>query len=451
MDVAFKTRAAIRFGFGLRPGEAAASDGDAVLAQLGRAGETPPSSVGGPDMGERARLISDLRDLRKSGASPDKLRAARYKIRDLLRDDIHRLIKHTVESPNGFGERWMMFWANHFSVSARNLALRAVVGRYAPDAIRPYMAYRFGLLLTAAATHPAMLLYLDQAQSMGPNSRAGVRRGRGLNENFARELLELHTVGAKGGYTQKDVRQLAELLTGLGIDRRRGTFRFFPNRAEPGAERVLGAEYGGEWRASFADIAAFFEDVAVRPETASHLAGKITAHFTSDQPDAKLVEHLASRWRATRGDLRAVAAALIEHPAAHASFGAKAKTPFDFIVSTLRAADAPPAATETPAKGMNRFSARPLRALGQSPYRAPSPAGWSEKAGDWITPPGLAGRLRYASLVARKLTKNVDPRRFLQGALADAARPKTKFLVTGAAERWEGVALTLASPEFNRR
>jgi uncharacterized protein (DUF1800 family) len=187
-------------------------------------------------------------------------------------------------------------------------------------------------MLMAVATHPAMLLYLDQAQSVGPNSARGARRDRGLNENYARELMELHTLGVGAVYSQDDVRQLAELLTGLAVDPVAG-FVFDARRVEPGPERVLGRDYAGD---GIEAIRAVLADLAARPETARHLAHKLAVHFVADDPDPGLVTAMEAAFRDSGGDLVAVTAALLAHPAAWAEAAAKARQPFDFVVAALR-------------------------------------------------------------------------------------------------------------------
>jgi len=442
------TIAAIRFGYGFRPGEAPPDGPDALMAQLRRGAAEAPGFA--PEsMEARAEALLDRRKGVKQ-ASTDAQDMAKAAFRRFLeRDRVERLAQ-SVGSPHGFHERLAFFWTDHFSVASRGPAQALAAPRLEVDAIRPHLNGRFADMLKAVTRHPAMLLYLNQADSIGPNSIAGRRREKGLNENLAREILELHTLGVDGPYGQDDVRQLAELLTGFSVDRDSGVFTFRPAIAEPGAETVLGRSYGGA-RASEKDALAALDDLAAHPATARHIARKLAAHFTADEPDADLVRHVEGAFSRSQGHLPAVYAALIDHPAAWDSFGAKVKQPFDFLVSACRAAGVEAAAIRENRDRIGRRSMAALRMMGQPLYNPPAPNGWPEEAAAWITPQGLAARMEIASAIGRKLAGRTDPRQFLDAALGDAAGSDTRFAVGAAAEKWEGIALALASPEFNRR
>ena len=315
-------------------------------------------------------------------------------------------------------------------------------------AIRPHLAGRFADMLSAVATHPAMLIYLDQAQSVGPTSLAGRIRGRGLNENLAREILELHTLGVGAAYTQADVRSFAELLTGLSVDEQ--GFRFRPGIAEPGPITVLGRSYGGG-RKRLEDILAALEDLAAHPDTARHLARKLVVHFIGGVPDRDHVGAVAEAY-ASRGLLADAYAALLDHPAAWAGPLNKAKPPFDFIVSALRALGM----RGRQVRDLNRREFRrgligPMMLMGQRPFAPPGPDGWPEAPEAWITAAGLAARIRWARAIADRPEAAREPVSFLETALGDAADPVLRSAVAGAETRAEGVALVLASPAFNRR
>ncbi len=294
-----------------------------------------------------------------------------------------------------------------------------------------------------------MLVYLDQNSSIGPNSMAGLDRGQGLNENLAREILELHTLGVGSGYGQADVTEFAELLTGIRLTK--DGMRFMPRFAEPGAEMVLGVLYGSK-NGSLAAVDAALRDIALRPETARHLAHKLAVHFVQDTPDEDLVEHITQAYLASDGDLRTTYGAFLEHPGAWVEALRKVKQPRDYVVSSLRAfgfeADF--------LRGLDRKEIRsgilnPLSSMGQTPNRPSGPDGWPEEAAAWITPATLSARIEWAMELARRFGQDLDPRVFLEGALGDAASENTSFLVAGSEAKWEGVALALASPEFNRR
>jgi uncharacterized protein (DUF1800 family) len=270
-----------------------------------------------------------------------------------------------------------------------------------------------------------------------------------LNENLARELLELHTLGVGAEYSQRDVRQLAELLAGTRFVHE--GLEIAADRAQPGVKQVLGRDYGGE-KPALDDVFDLLDDLAAHPATARHLARKLAVHFISDDPEPALIDHISARFQATGGDLMEVYSAMLEHPAAWGDFGQKAKQPFDLLVSGMRALDLPqPLLEEAGRQGVRRHLLGPMLLMGQSFLRPNGPDGWPESAEDWITPQGLAGRVQWATDAAQNFGADRDPRVFLETALADAAGPGLRFAAKGAATRQDGLALILASPEFNRR
>lgn len=411
--------------------------------------------LGGPTVGERTamfRAFAKARRAAKTSGDRSQLRAERRAIEQMHRRDRERRILTPLRSPYGFFERLAWFWADHFAVAGRDLRARALVGRFEADAIRPHIAGSFRDLLRAAALHPAMLVFLDQNRSVGPNSRVGLKRGRGLNENLAREILELHTLGVGAGYTQDDVREFAELLTGVSFAMEGGRLTFLPNRAEPGAEIVLGKSYGGG-APRLEDVYLALDDLADHPQTARHIARKLAVHFTADEPDAALVAHMEAAFLRSGGDLPSVYGAMLEHPASWSAYGAKVRQPFDFAVAALRAIDPDDRELDLIGERKNgeRRLAAALDAMGQPVYRPPGPQGWREASAHWITPQGLTARLRWASHLGRTMERRLDPRDLLRTALGDSAREATRFAAVNAAERWEGLAFVFASPEFNRR
>ncbi|MDH3195067.1 MAG: DUF1800 domain-containing protein [Hyphomicrobiales bacterium] len=450
MSVADSTIAAIRFGYGFRPGEAPPTAAEALIKQL--------------QQGARARLEFDIdplparvaklkafRQAKRTDSNSAEFLKLRKELARYSRKEVMRRLLQRAQSPHGFYERLAAFWADHFSVSSRNLTHRVVVPMFEIEAIRPNIMGDFAEMLVASCQHPVMLYYLDQPQSFGPNSPVGQRRKRGLNENLAREFLELHTLGVGGPYTQRDVREFAELLTGYAVRQDYAEFRFLAQRAEPGAETVLGRSYGGG-QSSADDAAAFLRDLARHPATSRYIAQKLAVHFIADEPPEDLVAHLEQAFQHSDGHLPRVYEALVEHPAAWDLFGRKVKPPVELMVSTWRAlgldlrdADKNDELAKEALSG--------LRAMGQRIFDAPGPDGWPETAVDWITPQGLAARIEWVSKVAQFVARqrDIDPRRFAEQALGDALSPQTMLAVAGAPERWEGIALTLASPEFNRR
>lgn len=453
--------AAIRFGMGLGPGRKPMGSAPQMIAALG-ARDAAAARFSIPKFTALLPEISKLSELQRAqrkaeGSARQKeimkeIRAARRRARLAQAEYMKATIARGVYSDDAFRERLTRFWADHFTVKGKNGVLRTAVSPYIEEAIRPNLTGSFAELLTQVLTHPMMLLYLDQALSVGPASRLGKRReGRGLNENLAREVLELHTLGVGGAYDQDDVRQLAELFTGLSVSRDKG-FVFRPGIAEPGAETVLGKSYGGG-RARLGDIKAFLSDLAVHPDTGAHISRKLVRHFVADDPDPELVAHVAARYRESGGDLTAVYDALLGHPAAWAMPDRKAKQPYDFVVSSLRALGMP----QDRLMGLKPqqvalYLAVPMQVMGQAWENPTGPDGWPEEAEAWITPQGIAGRIQWAMTVPQVARPDLpDPRDFLRQTLGARASGALEFAAKGAATKWEGIGLILASPEFQRR
>ena len=350
-------------------------------------------------------------------------------------------------------ERLVGFWADHFTAQGKAGLLRWSATPYVEEAIRPHVTGRFADLLVAATTSPLMLHYLDQYRSYGPNSaRAAQRGGRdGLNENLAREVLELHTLGVGAPYDQGDVTALALLFTGLSYQPEQG-FVFRKAMAEPGVHEVLGVSYGGP-QARLQDIVAALHDLARHPATARHIAGKLAVHFVADEPPAALVADLEARFIATDGDLMQVTAALLEHPEAWGVDLRNVKPPFDFLASVARALAVPPDRFDgLNERALARMLRVPVQEMGQ-PWESPSgPDGWPEADTHWITPQGLAARLRWAiAWPALVMADLPDPRDFVTVALGDRVPEPVRFAAMATENRAEGMGLILASPAFQRR
>ena len=444
--VSKSTIAAIRFGYGFGPDFSVPNSADSVFAELhAGAGSAPRLD----ESTKRLALLNEFLDAKGDGQRrKDLTQTARHRALATIAAQIER----RAFARHPFFERLSAFWADHFTVSSRTLRRHYFLGSYEDDTIRPTMTGRFADMLKAVVRSPAMLTYLDQVISIGPNSRVGRTRKRGLNENLAREVLELHTLGAGGPYSQSDVTEFAKLLTGFGARRRSLRFRFKPNWAEPGAETVLGKSYGGD-PARPDHVDALLEDLAVHPATAQHLARKLAVHFVADRPDTGLVQHVAAAWTDGGGDLTRVYAAILEHPSSWSTPMQKVRRPDELIAATLRANGQSDWIGSAQPHRRGRQILRAARTMGQTLFQPPGPDGWPEAAEAWITPQGLAGRLQFASAVGRRLAKRrqSDPRDFAERLLGDTLRPETRFVVGAAPDRWEGFALAIASPEFNRR
>ncbi|MBM3510137.1 MAG: DUF1800 domain-containing protein [Alphaproteobacteria bacterium] len=445
--MAIETKAFVavnRFGLGARPGELkrAASDPHGWLeAQLeGRSAQ--PDAFAALESGPattRSFFAADDRNAKEV----IKLFSERF--RDIFMQEVAARTRVMATSAQPYRERLVAFWSNHFTVSAKRPVVAGLAGAFEREAIRPHVTGRFADMLLAVARHPAMLLFLDNVLSIGPNSMAGQRTGKGLNENHAREILELHTLGVKGGYDQRDVVELAKLITGWSLSRREpgatpGTYKFHGFAHEPGTKTLLGVRYdqGGE-----AEGEAALRALARHPSTAIFIATKFARHFIADDPPAPAVERLARVFRDTDGDLRALAAAVVDEPAAWQAPLAKFKTPQDFLVSVLRATDIFPA---EPRAVVGSFEE-----LGQVPFTALSPAGWDDNAAAWAGPEAVLRRAEWSLAFARRAAPARQPIALMEATIAPVASARTREAIAQAPSAQQGLALLLASPEFLRR
>jgi uncharacterized protein (DUF1800 family) len=475
--------AANRFGLGARPGDGAAIGTDArgwLKAQLDAPPGTPPAEPAS------ARVLGEVRELRVARQVAAQVRANLTRPPDaetppaapgideqairefgtFIREhyvaqtaERHRLAL-TTDRP--FVERLVHFWSNHFAVSADKQPLAAVAGLYEQEAIRPHVTGNFYDLLLAVERHPAMILYLDNQTSMGAASPAAtfVRRNRGrelgLNENLAREILELHTLGVDGGYTQADVTEFAKVLTGwsiggtLGEARgplarlvadagRPGEFHFRAQMHEPGDKTVVGKRYRERGAEEGEDV---LRALALHPSTARHLATKLARHFVADDPPPKLVERLADAYSRNDGDLSSVYAALLDANESWREPLAKFKTPHDFAISAYRSLGFVPENLQP----MTAF----LTQAGQRPYTPGSPAGWPDTAPNWNGGDALLKRIEFAAAAGQRLGNRVDPLARAGEVLGEISE-HTTMSIRDAANRGQGFALLLASPEFLRR
>ena len=443
----------IRFGSGLGPGHMPPADPGEIWESLRSEAEPPFPITPWQTRLEHARARLEMRRALRDDPDAD-LRSALQELNRTDRmaafADLEASLARLAYAPVGFHARLARFWGNHFSAMAQGGILRLARSSFIEDALQPHVTGNFRNMLRAAILHPLMLGYLDQNRSVGPFSQVGHRRGRGLNENLARELLELHTLGPEGSYSQDDVTQLARLLTGLTFDLEEG-FRFEPRIAEPGIIEIFGTRYGG--RPMFLDhVLEFLDDLAEHPETAAHLAGKLARHFVSDAPDPQLVAHMTASYLDSKGDLMALYRALLEHPAAHAPGHGKVRAPMELMAASLRALEVPPEqVTGLSARVANRWLVQPLEAMGEPLEQVPSPAGYGDLAAYWVTPQALAARTLWAMALPVRLGEVPDPRAFVDLALGGQASETLRFAAAGAETRVEGVGLVLASPEFSRR
>ena len=492
MAISRPTLAAIRYGYGLRPGEEPPRDAEALLAQLDQAAKRklrfPREGAGGRR--ETASRVMSLRAAEakaaKDGKPNESIRKETQKeALQIYRQDAMARLAQAILSPFGFHERLASFWTDHFSTSAlKSLPMRMVVPLYEAEAIRPNLAGSFANLLKAAMLHPAMLIYLDQSDGAGMDAPAGRSGGRAVNESLGRELLELHTLGAGSGYTQEDVRAAALILTGLSVDRRALEVVYRPRISEGGSISLLGEVYEDD-EAGSQDHLRMLEDLALNPMTAEHVCRKLVIHFVADEPPADVVAAMTAAWAETEGDLKAVYRAMLNHPRAWSDPGQKIKRPFEFVVSGFRAVDisdkdlsrlldemdddeqeddgpmrkALKMASSTAAREdakqraarANDLTLAALQRMDQPIWQPPSPAGYADLASVWLSPGQLSERIAWARLMAGRFGQRRDPGTFLDAALGDAAGQNTRDVIAQAPNTNHAIAMVLASPEFNRR
>jgi uncharacterized protein (DUF1800 family) len=471
-----------RFGLGLRPDSKAAVDPQRdIVAQFARFEARPAVIADLPGSAEMARqfreyLVSIRPFLKANGMAASAMAgdsasaanppvvdeaAIRKSLRQQYQDNYGRQararIAAALTTPAPFPERLVHFWANHFAVSADKLQTLGLAGTLEFEAIRPHIGGRFIDMLLAVERHPAMLLYLDQAQSIGPDSmiaeaarRRAARRQPGLNENLGREILELHTLGVDGGYGQADVQELARALSGwsiggfvrapVGIEAPDGAFVFQPGWHEPGPRMLLGKRYSQQGEAQ---ARAMLAVLAVHPATARHIATKLARHFVADVPPPALVDRLAAAHMATGGDLLAVYHVLVAAPEAWATPLPKFKSPWEWVISSLRAVGA------TTAPDLKIVGA--LNELGQPIWRSGSPAGWDDLAAAWAAPDALLRRVELAGRIAAVVGDRIDARALAPKVLPGVLSPGTTQAIARADTPQQGLALLLAAPEFLRR
>ena len=427
--------AAIRFGLGPRLGEAPPADPRAWLgAQLGEEAPLPPGPSAGDGLRARAEDILDRN--RSQGQLTGPTRAGQ-----IARSTAQAWASRRLAAAAPFRERLVDFWMNHLTASRRSGQLSFLVGAYEREAIRPHVTGRFADMLVAAVLHPAMLIYLNADSSVGPNSAFGQRSGRGLNENLAREVLELHTLSPSGGYTQGDVTEFARLLTGWSVAQRAEPFGtiFRRHAHDPGAKRVLGRPF--EEGPEAAEAALRF--LAAQPATHRHLAVKLARHFVADDPPPAAIRTIEAALRDSDGDLGAAARALLALEAAWEPPLGKLRTPGDYVLALCRATALP---EDRPEVVLNAMAA-----LGQPLWTAPQPIGWPDHGEAWAAPEAIMRRVDWAHTLAGRLQALLEPRAVAAAVLGPLARAETVTAVDRAGSPRDALTLVFSSPEFMRR
>jgi uncharacterized protein (DUF1800 family) len=460
-----------RFGLGARPGDIASVGSDPrgwLKAQLRGA----PPVLHGSALPSSTTVLATAIDLRKNRDAADAMKIREY-FRPLYIEEARARFDSAVATERPFVERLTQFWSNHFAVSVDKIAVLGVAGAMEREAIRPHVLGRFADLLKAVEQHPAMLLYLDNHLSAGPHSiaaefvaaRGDAARKLGLNENLAREILELHTLGVDGGYSQTDVTTFASVLSGWSVGgpirggnagRPRGLGKSFGNRAdgadkpgefvfreafhEPGTQRLLGRSYS---QSGVRQGEAVLEDLAQSPATAHHLATKLVRHFVADDPPPAAVAHVAKVFHDSNGDLAKVYAALVDLPDAWSAELPKFKTPADYIYSAYRALTVPVPEDQRALAG--------FEVLGQRSFQPGSPAGWPDRSDDWDGSSAVLKRIEWADAVGQRLGSQRDAAATADAALGATLSAGTRQAIARAASGAQALTLLLASPEFMRR
>lgn len=469
-----------RFGLGSRPKAGQMSDPKRWLKnQLGNFNALPEELASQPSRAEIAasfrEYMVDRRDRRMAKkeaamatedamAQEEPAKAAKFvnilRVQYAAAADARTDAAIASETP--FAERLVHFWANHLAVSIDKQPVLALAGDYEFMAIRPNIMGKFSELLTAAVLHPAMLLYLDQAQSIGPNSpmaaRVAARRNKelGLNENLAREILELHTLGVRSVYDQNDVTEFARALTGhtvggmargpmqrlMSQNGKDGDTQFFAAMHEPGERKIIGRQYSQQ---GSGQARAILSDLATHPATAKHIATKLAQHFVADAPPASLVTRLEKSFLDSGGDLPKLYLALIDSPEAWGPSQAKFKSPWDWMVSSLRALDIRELANR------NRQTVAMFTQMGQPIWKPGSPAGYSDTTESWAGGAALMRRVEIANRLAERSANRVDARTLAPLIMPGQLTKTTIESIARAESPSQGLALMLLSPEFLRR
>jgi uncharacterized protein (DUF1800 family) len=382
-----------------------------------------------------------------------------YRAEAVRRVEMSARVNKQMSVEIGFVERLVMFWTNHFAMTVKKGdTVIGTIGQWERDVVRRHVLGRFGDMLRGTVQHPAMIAYLDNDDSMGPNSPTGLSWGEGFNENLAREILELHTVGSRGGYTEADVTAFSKILTGWsyvrgweadnnwngGNNTNRGRFIYRADWHEPGAIEVMGKTYPavGQQQAMMV-----LNDLAVHPETAEHIAFKLVRHFIADEPTPAMVNPIKQRFIETRGNLKAVALALLDLPAAWSAPLTKIRTPYEMTIAQYRALGRRYKNSEPWALS------EPLYALHNMAWEPPSPEGFSDETPDWLNPDALRIRLDVAQFHVWHIAAGVkrDPVALADNLFQSALSQETRARLAKAYSHDEALIILFTCPEFQRR
>ena len=441
-----------RFGLGARPGEIDTANSDPrgwLMAQIETAAEQPTAPDGSafPDSGTLVRQEQEMIAARraiKAGDAEAQKKEAGGRLR-IFTDEMAGRFHLGFATERPFAEHLVWFWTNHFTVSTTAGRTLNFAGAFEREAIRPYIADTFENMLLAVASHPAMLVYLNNVASIGPDSPAGMRSGRGRNENLGRELMELYSLGVDGGYSQADVIALANILTGWSLDPGAPSgFGFFANRHEPGTQNLRGKRYGDDLKSGIQAV----RDLAHDPHTARHIATKFATYFIADRPAPQSVARLETVFNKSGGDLHALAVAAVEDPAAWTLAPGKMRSPVEYVTAGYRLLGLPRGGN---AGQQIRAAMGSARAMGEFPMTASSPNGWPLTSDAWTGPDAVLNRIEWAKQVGARMPPNFNAAAVADAGMGPLLSSATRSAMARAETQGDALAFLIASPEFQRR
>jgi len=452
-----------RFGLGAKPSELKAAGKNPKAWLISQLNASPPISFNHklPHSSEIANKLNEYRLAKKANKKKSqqnsmlgqqspmlaKQQQGNNYNRKILRQLSSDTLVQSITSDNSLNWRLLDFFSNHFSVSSSGPVMAALAPTLEREAIAPNLLGRFEQMLIAVEKHPAMLIYLNNEKSIGPNSLIGKKirksnKGRGLNENLAREILELHTLGVDGGYQQNDVQELAKTITGWSVARpgkdKESGFKFRSYGHEPGDRRLFGKSYKNT---GVRQGEQMLIDIARHPSTANYICSKLAQHFISDNPPQSLINKLTARWHVSQGNIKAVMVELIQASESWHEQSQKFKTPREYVVSTLRMLGMK--------KLENKYLLGSLQSLGQMPFNAGSPAGYSDQQHDWDGSSALMAKIEWSSMVAARKKANVE--KLMKYSFADTLTDRSYRSIIRAESQSQALTLLLLSPEFLRR